>query len=49
MTAHRDLTPAQILAAIRQLTPAQMQAITLFLLIENRLDRDLIIAKLKAL
>jgi hypothetical protein len=43
------MTAAQVIAAIRQLTPAQMQVITLFLLIENRLDRDLIIAKLRQL
>jgi hypothetical protein len=43
----RDLTNAQIVAIIRQLTPAQMQVITLYLLIENRQDRDEIIAKLR--
>lgn len=49
MTVKRDLTPAQIFALIKQLTPAQQQSITLFLLIENRTDRDLIIARLKQL
>jgi hypothetical protein len=43
----RELTNAQIMAVIRQLTPAQMQVIVLFLLIENRQDRDEIIAKLR--
>jgi hypothetical protein len=43
----RDLTPAQIIALIRQLTPAQIAVVTLFLLVENRADRDEIIAKLR--
>lgn len=45
----RNLTPAQIFGLLKQLTPAQMQLVMLFLLIENRPDRDVILTKLKAL
>jgi len=44
----RQLTDKQILAALRTLTPAQLQLFTMFLLIEKRVDRDLIIDRLKS-
>jgi hypothetical protein len=46
---HRDLSPAQVIALIRQLTPAQMQIIALYLLIEDRVDRDDVIARIRQL
>lgn len=49
MRIKRDLTDAQIVALIRQLTPAQMQVFTLYLMVKDTLDRDTVIARLKQL
>jgi len=45
----RTLTDRQIIGAIKGLTAQQIQIAILFLLIENRIDRDLIVARLRDL